>query len=221
MVYRLRNYSECMEYYNTDHHWTVTSAFNASGIIADELEDLYGIDFEGHDQYNDLKNYDTVTYENCFLGSIGIKVGPYFAGRDDFTIYNPKFQTDFTFEHYINDELDFEYSGDFWETFVDADMLEDDNYNNKYDVNMHGAYAESRICNKKAQNNYKCLLITHSYGRAMAQYMCMDYSELRYLDPQKGRYNGNLIEYIKEYQPDIVIYMYNDLVNVGDGYWEE
>ena len=72
-----------------------------------------------------------------------------------------------------------------------------------------------------AKNKYRGLLITHSYGRPMAQYMCFNYSELRYLDPQKGRFNENLVDYINEYQPDFVIYMFNGIVNVGDGYWPE
>ena len=99
-------------------------------------------------------------------------------------------------------------------------MIED-LHNNKYNANMFGAYGESIIYNEKALNEYKALLITHSYGRVMAQYMCMDYRELRFLDPQKGRYNDNLVDYIKSYKPDVVIFMYNDVVNVGDGYWSE
>lgn len=220
-VLDLRDFSECMEYYNTDHHWTVQSAFHASSIIADEIENVYGVDLEGHEYYGDINNYEPVTYENCFLGSIGIKVGPYFGGRDSFTVYNPKFDTDFTFKHYINNDLQFEHSGVFWKTFINQQMLEDSKYNNKYDANMRGAYMESIIINNLAQNDYKGLLITHSYGRAMAQYMCFDYSKLRFLDPQKSRFNENLIDYIRDYQPDIVIYMYNGIVNVGDGNWSE
>lgn len=211
----LRDYNECVQYYKTDHHWTTEAAFNASAIIANEIEKFYGVDLTGHEYYGNIENYDSITYKNCFLGSIGIKVGPYFSGRDDFTVYKPKFETDINFKHY-KEELHFEYSGEFWETFIDQALLEDSNYNNKYDANMHSAYVESIINNNKSQNDYKGLLITHSYGRAMAQYMCLNYSELRYLDPQSGRYEGNLVEYIKEYQPDIVIVMYNNVLNVGD-----
>lgn len=219
-VLDLRNYDECKEYYNTDHHWTVKSAFNASRIISDEVERIYGIDLEDHKFYGDISNYDIVTYDNSFLGSIGIKVGRFFAGKDDFSIYKPKFDSDFTFVH-KDKKKPFEYYGDFWETFVDQELLENSSYNNKYDANMHGAYVESIINNNLSQNDYRGLLITHSYGRAMAQYMCFNYKELRYLDPQKDRYNENLIDYIRNYKPDIVIYMYDRIVNIGDGYWKE
>ena len=213
-VLDLRDFSDCVEYYKTDHHWTTSAAFKASAIIADELEKKYGINLTGHKYYGNINNYDSITYEDSFLGSIGIKVGPYFTGKDDFTVYKPKFDTDLDFKHYI-DKLDFEYYGNFWDTFFDQGILEDSSYNNKYNANMHGAYVESIINNNAAENDYRGLLITHSYGRPMAQYMSLDFKELRYLDPQKGRYNDNLTEYISDYQPDIVILMYNSDINVG------
>ena len=121
----------------------------------------------------------------------------------------------------VNNELDFKYSGDFWTTFIEEEWLKNPDYNNKYNVNIHGAHIESIINNNLASNNYKGLLITHYYGCPMVQYMCLDYSELRYVDPQIGRFNDNLVEYIRDYQPDVVIYMYNGKVNVGDGNWDE
>ena len=218
-VLDLREYRECIEYYNTDHHWTTRAAFNASKIITDKIESIYNIEFKEHDHNSNIDNYTPVTYKNSFLGSIGIKVGPYFGGKDSFTIYNPDFNTDFTLEHYVNNELQFQYAGTFWDAFINQDILENTDYYNKYDSNLHGAYVETVIKNNCAKNSFKGLLITHSYGRPMAQYMCFDYSELIYLDPQKGRFNDNLAEYIHEYKPDVVIYMYNDIVNVGDGNW--
>ena len=218
-VLDLRNYNECMGYYNTDHHWTMLSAFNASKIIEGEINRRYGIGLDDNGYYGSLANYDSVTYNNCFLGSIGIKVGPYFVGKDTITVYNPKFDTDFVFKHYINNELQFEYTGDFWKVFIDQELLDDSAYNNKYDAILHGAYVESVIINKIAKNEYKGLLVAHSYGRPMAQYMSLGYKEFRYLDPQPGRYNDNLLDYISEYKPDVVIYMFNGIVNVGDGNW--
>lgn len=220
-VLDLRNYGKCAKYYKTDHHWTEESAFFASAYIAKEIKRIYGIDLTGHEYYGDIKNYEPITYRDCFLGSYGIRVGPYFAGRDDFTVYNPKFKTNFDFKHFIDGEKQFEHQGTFWETFIDQEMLEDSNYKNKYNVNMYCAYVESIIQNYLAQNDYSGLLITHSYGRSMAQYMSLNFKELRYLDPQVGRYNGNYVEYIRNYKPDVVILMYNDKINVGDGQWKE
>ena len=216
-VLDLRDYDECKAMYKTDHHWTSESAFHASSRIAGEINSIFSAELPGPDVYGTMDNYEAVTYKNCFLGSIGIKVGPYFAGRDDFTVYIPRFDTSLTFRHYIGGEEDAEYAGDFRQAFIDEELLENREYNNKYDANMHGAYCESIIENRLAEKDCTGLLITHSFGRSMGQYLSLYFKELRYLDPQRGRYNGNYIEYVKAYRPDIVILMYNDLINVGDG----
>lgn len=219
-VLDLRDYDECRSMYKTDHHWTSESAFRASSLIAGEIKRLFSAELPGPDVYGTMDNYEAVTYKNCFLGSIGIKVGPYFTGRDDFTVYIPRFDTSLAFRHFIGGEADAEYAGDFRQTFIDEKLLENREYNNKYDANMHGAYCESIIENRLAENDRTGLLITHSFGRSMGQYLSLYFKELRYLDPQRGRYNGNYIEYVKSYRPDIVILMYDDLINVGDGAWE-
>lgn len=41
------------------------------------------------------------------------------------------------------------------------------------------------------------------------------FKETRYLDPQKGRFEDNYLEYIEEYTPDIVIVMYDAEINTG------
>lgn len=58
-------------------------------------------------------------------------------------------------------------------------------------------------------------MIGHSYGRPLVQYLGLGVQELRYLDPQDGRYNENILEYIEKYEPDIVIDMYNQKLNLG------
>lgn len=219
-VLDLRNYDECTGVYKTDHHWQVQSAFNASRIICEELKEKQGVCFQKNDYYGDVNNYEDVTYQDSFLGSIGIKVGPLFVGKDDFTVYRPKFNTDYTFKHLINHELDFRYDGDFWTVFIDQSLLDDKKYNNKYGALLHGAYVESIITNNNTTDEYKGLLISHSYGRPLSQYLSLNFSELRYLDPQEGRYNDDYLEYIQEYKPDVVILMYDSFINIGDGRWK-
>lgn len=220
-VLDLRDYEECTEVYRTDHHWTVKSGFYAATKIAETLDSDYGIDLSNHECYGDISNYEALTYENSFLGSIGVKVGPYYVGKDDFTIYNPLFDTDLNFYDYRNGALNAEYSGDFWNAYIDETILDDETYDNKYNSLMKFSYIEMTTENNLASNDYRGLLITHSYGRAMGQYLSLDFKELRQLDPQIGRYNESYIDYIREYQPDVVIVMYNNVLNIGDGYWEE
>ena len=53
----------------------------------------------------------------------------------------------------------------------------------------------------------KLLIISHSYGRPLAQYLALNYHEVRQIDPQEGRFNGNILTYIDGYSPDAVLFL--------------
>lgn len=212
----LRKNSFCTEYYKTDHHWTAGAGFHSARIISEYLWKEYKVELGDTVIYGDLQNYAEVKYENALLGSIGIKVGPYFTGRDDFIIYNPLFDTNMEMTHYIHGEKDFCHVGDFWNVCIDQTKLDDKKYNNKYVALAYGAWSESIFKNYKSNNDCKILLVTHSYGRALAPYLSLYCSELRYLDPQPGRYNDSYVKYINDYRPDVVIVAFNGLLNVED-----
>lgn len=208
----LREYLECNNYYKTDHHWTVEAAYNSASHILEYISKDNKSDFDDLSLITSIDNYDIVEYKNSLLGSLGVKVGPYFVGKDDVKIPNPNFKTNLSLKHFVDGSFEFEYSGDFWKTFIDESILNDSEYYNKYNSLMHGAWNESIILNNNVNNDTKVLLISHSYGRALVPYISLAVKETRYLDPQKGRFNDSIIDYIKEYEPDYVIYMYNDLV---------
>ena len=49
----------------------------------------------------------------------------------------------------------------------------------------------------------------------MVQYLSLCFGETRYLDPQEGRYNDSYIQYMRDFQPDVVVIMYSgDYVEV-------
>lgn len=176
--------------------------FNAAFFDSAELG--FSI-FNGAEAKN--KNCDA-----CGCGSF--QYWPFFSGMDDFTVYNPRFETQLKLNHYIDGELDFSCSGSFWDAFIDENLLNDKNYYNKYNSLLHGSYVEAVIQNENSNNEYKALLVTHSYGRGLAQYLSLYFKELRYIDPQPGRFQGSICQYIEEYHPNVVIIMYNDLLNI-------
>lgn len=206
----LRTISECNNFYKTDHHWTVEAAFTASSNIVKYIVNQYAIKLENIDFKTNINNYEIINQKNSFLGSIGVKVGKYYAGKDDFKIYKPRFKTDLSFKHIVNSKITTDLKGDFINIFIDLNKLQDNNYLNKYYTLMFGAYYESIIINHLCPNNYKVLLITHSYGRALSPYLSLYFKELRFLDPQKGRYNSSYLEYIKAFKSDFVFYAYNN-----------
>ena len=42
----------------------------------------------------------------------------------------------------------------------------------------------------------------------MLPFLSLCFKEVRYLDPQEGRYNDSYVDYIDAYDPDIVIMMF-------------
>lgn len=87
-------------FYKTDHHWTLEACFAAFKGTIRELEANLGWELDGEGRYTDIQTYEEYLKENSFLGSYGIKVGKYYAGKDDYLVYIPKINTHFTFEAY-------------------------------------------------------------------------------------------------------------------------
>lgn len=212
----LRKHDECSEMYRTDHHWTVRSAFNSAFVISEFIANDNRIKLGNYEYYANPENYNIINYEDSFLGSLGIKVGQYYVGKDDFAIYNPEFKTDMEFSHYVDGKLETYNRGDFWHAFVDETILMDTKYNNKNVSLLYDSDHEVRIVNHHAENDYRVLLISHSYGRPLSMYMSLYFKELMYLDPQQGRYNDSIVRYIECHKPDVVIMAYNDFINVDD-----
>ena len=192
---------EANAFYKTDHHWTNKSSLNAAKAILEKLE----LD----SSVCDINNYNVDCYKSSLLGSAGIKVGAGYFGKDDFEVYLPEFTTELSYKHLINDEIVFESNGNFKECFIDQAILNDKDYNNKYNVFLNGGYVENIICNSKQKNGSKLLIISDSFARPMTQYLSLAFEETRYLDPQMGRYNESLIRYIDDYNPDFVVIMYS------------
>ena len=197
-----------LEFYKTDHHWTVESSFYAAGDIIAKLKDEDILNQPEVSKYFNRNQYILKSYKKCFLGSEGVKTGEYYVGKDDFNILIPKFSTNFSYKHYINGELQKATQGTFCKAFVDEAILRDGAYYNKYNACLYGGYVENIIQNSNLQTGQRVLLISDSYARPMTMYLSSAFSVVYYLDPQEGRYNDSYIEYIKKIEPDIVIMMY-------------
>ncbi len=183
-------------FYRTDHHWTTDTAFAVFEKIAEKLHLDYPSD------------YNEYVVPQSFLGSYGIKVGRYYAGKDDFKIFVPKEKGQFVFESYNADgNCIMAQNGPWFDTLIDREILENENYNNKYNSWLYSQSTENRIINKSIDCDNKLLLISHSYGRPLASYLSLCFHEVRQLDPQEGRFVRNYLDYIDDYQPDMVLFL--------------
>lgn len=192
-------------FFNTDHHWTPEGAFYGFQKVSLLLKEKYGFKFDK--KFTDLNNYDKIVYEDWFLGSQGKRVGKYYAGVDDISLYIPKFETNF----YNSLPADnYNRSGEWSDALISKHHIDKKDYfkANPYAMYIGGDYSLNIIKNNLSQNDKKVLLIRDSFGCAFTPFLSLICSELDTVDFRYYK-QGSIIDYIEESKPDIVIALFN------------
>lgn len=198
-------------FFDTDHHWRIETAFEASGHIMDELNADYGFNIES--KFKDLNNYNLKTMKQCYLGSMGRRTGQLYSGLDDFTLITPNFETDYTlYEYDYGGETI--YEGTFEEAVLVKEYLEEDA---PVDLNRYAVYHGDNtelVFNNHMVNDGKIMIIKDSFGIPVYSFLSLGVQEVRALDLRL--FDDSVADYAKEHKPDIVIIMYN-----GDTFAQE
>jgi len=201
-------------YYKTDHHWTAETGLWASGLLASKLNDLYDLDLDmSHLSRNE---YSFTTYNNYFLGSQGKRTGICYSGLDDFTLIEPKYDTDYTVRIPV---LDIERTGSYGETILFKEYM-----GRNYFIDDPGRvytgdnYSLMIIENHKSANDTKVLLIKDSYSKSVIPSLASTCRELHVIDMRT--YEGSVVEYATENEIDCVVVMYNPSVVVNPKFFE-
>ncbi len=203
-------------YFITDHHWTPKTGLWASEEICKRLNKDYGFQYD-KDMYN-LSNYNIKTYKNCFLGSIGKKIGGYYTslGLDDFDIITPKFDTLFrmslpkkkksvtgSFEDTLLDKSDLNLNKSVYET-------------NPYTVYSGGNHALQVINNKMVKDNgNNILMIRDSYACPVVPFFALSCSSLQAVDLRgmDSKRIDSVSELAKKNKNDYIVILYNEIQN--------
>lgn len=197
-------------FFKTDHHWTPEGGFWANKTITKYLSDKY--DFDIDEKILDINNYSIEIHENLFLGALGRRVGKYYNGMDDFAVIKPKFETELSV-YSLNKDIDI--SGDFEQIFLDYSKLEQGNI---FTSDPYSFYAKKNggniIKNHQSPNNQKILLVRDSFSAVVSPFLSLNCAELKIID-LRGDHSLALTDYILQYNPDIVMIMYNPNM-VGD-----
>ena len=195
-------------FYRTDHHWRVETALWAVGRTVQELEELFGWELDPDGAYTDPANWRVTDYGENFLGSQGRRVGPYYAGLDNFCLLTPKFDTKYHLElKQHTGELTI-YYGDFITTIINKDLLTEPSvYTNRYGTYWGADYPTVVADNLNIEDGLTVLLVKDSYGLPYGAFLStmVDklYMDLRY-------YNiDNLPQYIEAADPDVILIMYS------------
>lgn len=194
-------------FYKTDHHWKAEAGLWAAGEITKFLSTLDD-DFAVESSLLDPSNYGYEVHDNIFLGSAGKRVGEIYAGMDDFTVITPVFETDLSFSR---DNGEVVCEGCFSDVFIDRDVLYSNNRltSNTYSTYLGRSFSQIRILNQKTTSisPKKILLIRDSFSDVLIPFISLGYAQVDALDLRS--FTGNLMDYIDECSPDIVLVVYN------------
>lgn len=197
-------------YFVTDHHWTPEAGFWGYTQVAQWLESLDS-SFGVNPVFTQESSYHHTVYEDIFCGSAARRVGPLYAGLDDITVITPKFDTALTLT-----QSDLFRQGSYEETLLFYDHLTRENMleNAVYSVYLGEDQPEIRICNQSRQQNLdpqstpkRLLILKDSSVLVLAPYLALSYDEVTLIDLRL--FGGSLLDYIAQYQPDMVLTIYN------------
>ncbi len=190
------------DFFKTDHHWNIEGAFQAFCKLAAVLPD-YG--FSVDSAWTDWESYEKTVYEDSFLGSQGKRVGTLYAGLDDLTVIEPKFDTDFVFSC---PTWGIDRAGPMGESILFPErLLETDYYAaNPYTLYAGGDYPVTYVTNNLNPDGGKIFLLRDSFACAMTPFLSLCCHELIIVDTRY--YSGSILELVRAEQPDLVLFLY-------------
>lgn len=201
-------------FYRTDQHWTNSTALMAASAIADRLR-KDGIRYD-KDRL-DVSKFDSVMYEDWFLGSFGKKTGAWYAGTDDYELLTPAYETEFSF-HADSENGPIDRRGPFAEALLDRSNLEKDLFRiNTYETYTGGNYAFTRVINSRNRKGGNILLIRDSFSCSMMPFLALACHRIDAVDPRS--YDGSsLLELARKGKYDAVVIAYNPSVYGWDAF---
>lgn len=155
---------ENAQFYKTDHHWTVQTAFEATRYLTEAIYEKFGDNLDPTDYYLNLKYFEEIDSDESMLGSMGRKAGASFSGTDDFSFLLPKFAS--TYERRIISDCTEEVMyGSIEQTLMNLKYLEEEDIyrRSSYSVYLDGIKEQNHIVNLSARNSRTALIIHDSY----------------------------------------------------------
>ena len=213
MLYKAQGLNFKDLFFCTDHHWNIRTAFWAYSEICKELNLNYK--YEIPEFYFDINNYNDDVAYSSYLGSLGVRTGGLFVGRDDFDLIYPKFETNYVKTISKVDNLDIslggylQYKGKFEEVILsEADTLKRGDKIITFGSYVASDRSEVIIENFTSATNKKVLILKDSFALPVSAFLSTCFSETRLLDLRYKR-EKSIKDYMLDYKPDAVILIYN------------
>ena len=196
-------------YYRSDHHWKNNAAFLACQTISDYMFSI-GLDGGRREEALAEENYEKRIYEQVFLGTHGRMAGRYYTGLDDYDLWLPKYDTDYTLDvpsEGIHKEGTFE---DCFVNYQNVAHYSFDYY--AYYTYLDRDYDHIRITNRKNPDGPKLVIIRDSVAVPVSVFLASQCSSIDLIDLRYLSAEDSAREWIRGIEPDLLIDMF------GPGY---
>ena len=196
-------------YYRSDHHWKNNAAFLAYQTLSDYMFTI-GLDGGKREEALTEENYEKKIYEQVFLGTHGRMAGRYYTGLDDYDLWLPLYDTDYTLDvpsEGIHKEGTFE---DCFVNYQNVAHYSFDYY--AYYTYLDRDYDHIRITNRKNPNGPKLVIIRDSVAVPVSVFLASQCSSIDLIDLRYLSADESAKDWIREIQPDLLIDMF------GPGY---
>lgn len=196
-------------FYVADHHWRIEAAFGVFPAVVDRMLSILGQDGKDVSQLVDSRNWLCQTREDLFLGSWGRRVGRFFAGLDDISWYEPKFNTHLSC---AVPRVELITVGKFSDALVrSAGFLDgrlSPHANNAYCLYVGGNFPLVMHRNASAPSHARILMVVDSFALPVQAFLSTVFSEIDVLDLRSFG-EMPLCDYVDAYGPDLVVFLYN------------
>ncbi len=127
-------------FFRTDHHWTISAAFQATGAVVREIDKRFGENLDPTGYYTSGEAYEVKRYKGHMLGAMGRDTGVMYSGLEDFVAYLPVFEGNFTRTYMDDDAISYTNHGSVRDALMDMEVLDDGiNY---YKVSQYALYMD-------------------------------------------------------------------------------
>jgi len=204
-------------FFQTDHHWNVRTAFQATGLICDRLATLLN---EPALRDNPRLSPDAWRWrvlKNGFVGAHGRRTGALFSGVEDFEYPLPRFAT--SQESFVPGTKDRRRGG-----FVPAEFVK--RYlkpgQREWRWLAYGGPPRGLRVHRNATPVVKkrCLVVKDSFGRHVISFLSVLFREVVEVDPRLLA-DGETVEGITEgSHPDVMLLIVNPSSLLGARWWQ-
>ena len=198
-------------FYRTDNHWKIERVFEMMPALTDEIRDILHFDLSDGKTIFNKDLFCETQFPRSFIGSIGRRGGRFFVPPDDLVYYLPTFDTDFSVSTINHHGLNVFNRGCFEKALIATDKVSSngsfDIYKYRYYIYCGADYYKQHIINHKIDSG-RILILKNSMGIPVSVFLSFCFHETMMIDLRYQFKDFNLDRLIEQYQPDIVLIVY-------------